>query len=149
MTKTPLPCRRRSYSSEEYMMLRYVAQRSLLQLYPPLQNHLQPTTNISKSNSTDKQDTSNPSSHTHTLERKSSKHKILSFDCICRSIGHVRERVDVGGVRRGYQVRIDREKKTSTCESDGGGEDEAGAGAVEKVPDSWVCKSEGEAELKG
>ena len=57
--------------------------------------------------------------------------------------------MDVGGVRRGYQVRIDREKKTSTCESDGGGEDEAGAGAVEKVPDSWVCKSEGEAELKG
>jgi hypothetical protein len=57
--------------------------------------------------------------------------------------------VDAGGVGRGYQVRVDGEKESSSCESDGGGEDEAGAGAVEKVPDSWVCESEGEAELEG
>jgi hypothetical protein len=119
---------------------------------PPLQkpkHDLQPTTNISKRNSTNKQNTSNPSSHTHTLERKSTQHEILPFNRICRSIGHMSKRVDVCGMRGRYQVWIDGEQETGACESDGGGEDEAGAGAVEEVPDSWVCKGEGEAELEG
>jgi hypothetical protein len=70
---------------------------------------LQSTTNISKRNSTNKQHTSNPSSHTHTLKRKSSQHEILPFDRTCRCIGRSRERVDVGWVGRRYQVWVDGE----------------------------------------
>jgi hypothetical protein len=139
--------------SERQMLTETYCARSLLPSYVTVAQkcriRLQPSSNISKSDSTDKQNTSNPSSHTHTLERESPKHKILSFDCICRSIGHVRERVDVCGVRRGYQVRVDGEKESGACEGDGGGEDKAGPGTVEEVPDSWVCESEGKAELKG
>ena len=53
------------------------------------------------------------------------------------------------GMRRGYQVRVDRQKQSSAGESDGGGEDEARAGAVEEVPDGWVGEGEGETELEG
>jgi hypothetical protein len=57
--------------------------------------------------------------------------------------------VNVGWMRGRYQVWVDGEQETGACECDSGGEDEAGAGAVEEVPDGWVCEGEGEAELEG
>lgn len=120
--------------------------------YPPLREvngPLQPTTNVSKSNSADKQDTGNPSSHTHRLERKCSKHKVLSLDSICRSVGNAREGVDVGRMGRRYQVWVDRQQQSSASQGNSGGEDETGTGAVKEVPDGWVGESEGQAELEG
>jgi hypothetical protein len=78
--------------------------------HPPKRSsmNLQPPSNVSKSNSTDEQNTSNPSSHTHTLHAKSSQHEILSFNRVCRSIG-CPGKGDVCSVRRGYQVRVDGE----------------------------------------
>jgi hypothetical protein len=117
-------------------------------LLPRIHHDLQPTTNVSKSNSTNKQNTSNPSSHTHTFHAKSSQHKILSFDSICRSISCPRER-DICGVRRRYQVRVDGKQKSSSCEGDSGSEDETRAGTIEEIPNSRVREGEGETELEG
>lgn len=51
-------------------------------------------------------------------------------------------------MRRGYQLGVDREKETGARKSNSGCKNEARACAVEKVPDGWVCESEGETELE-
>lgn len=56
--------------------------------------------------------------------------------------------MEVCSVRRGYQLGVDREKETGARKSNSGCKNEARACAVEKVPDGWVCESEGETELE-
>lgn len=118
-----------------------------LPLCPRTQNLLlsQPPSNITKSNSTNKQHTSNPRSNTHTLKRKSARNQLLLLltNNLTRSISHTRPASLMRRMRRRYKIWVDGEQECGARECDRGGEDEAGACAVEEVPDSWVGESEG------